>query len=300
MAEERFIDEDKDKNKKYRFRINEDGEEELDMSAFNDDESADDGDEVGLDFGEEPVVDEDYYFYGAEDSTEETQDEKEAVESLLEKAEDSMSVGNFSTALEYLTEAKRIAPNDGAVAAFELAIYTCNMTDFSPVAMEGAIPAANRVAEFSSAESKQWLCDMGAARLGGMIDELSPQVDELYERNEQGKAERAGNFAEDNKKSVIRLIALLIPFVVTLALAIYFSTIMYINTNGTFIILTIVFAALALIFFIICIFAARALNITARRVRMNRDNSRTQVGRDYLVASARLNNLRTIYDAITK
>lgn len=298
MAEERFIDDDKDK--KYRFRINADGEEELIIDEGGEDEKpAQRGEEAQLSFDHAPDIDEEYA-YGGEDPHYETHEEKEAVAALLEKARADAGEGNFSTALEYIAEAKDIAPDDGEVAALELAVYTSGLTDFSPVALEGAVPAAKRVAQFSSAEDKLALKEAGADALNSMICALQPQVKELKERNEQGKAERAVGFEADNKKSIIRLVALLIPFVVTLALTIYFSTVMYADTSGTNIILTIVFAALAFVFFIICVFAARALNITARRVRMNRDNSRTQVGRDYEAANSRLEALRTIYNAITE
>ena len=51
-------------------------------------------------------------------------------------------------------------------------------------------------------------------------------------------------------------------------------------------------------FFVALLFALRSFSVTYRRVRMNRDNSRTQTGREYEAAKARLDNLREIRDAL--
>ena len=295
MAEERLIDEDKDK--KYRFRINADGEEEL---IVDDGEAPSEGGaEAEISFGDEEessaLGSEEFNHYGVDE-----EQERLAVEGLLARAEEDIGKGNFSTALEYVAEAREISPEDGGIAALELRVYTRNLTDFSPNVTDEAASAAERVAKFSSPEEKLKLRDMGADGLDRIICNLRSQTEELNERNESGKAERAARFNADNKKSVIRMICTLVPFIVFVALAAYFSTQMYADTSGVNVVLTIVFAALALINFFVCVFAARALNITARRVRMNRDNSRTQVGREYEEAKARLAKLRTIYDAITQ
>lgn len=295
MAEERIIDDDKDKN--YRFRINADGKEEI----VTDGDAEGDGvqvEEAELSFEHAPDIDEEYA-YGGEDPSYETREEQEAVYKLLEKARSDASEDKYSTALEYIIQAKDIAPEDGAVAALELLVYTRNLTEFSPNILDDAVDAAKRVASFSSEEDKKTLAAAGAERIDSMIGELKSQADELNERNEKGKAERAVRFASDNIKSIIICLALFVPFVVCCALAIYFSTIMYIDTSGTFIWVTIVFGVLAALFFIALLFGLRRFSTTWRRVRMNRDNSRTQVGRDYEAAKSRMEALKVIYNAIT-
>lgn len=297
MAEERLIDDDKDK--KYRFRINANGEEELIVD--DGDSPSDEGTEAELSFGDSD--DDTSYAYDSEGENHygiNEEQERQAVGELLAKAEDDMGKDNFSTALEYVAQAREISPDDGDVAALELRIYTRNLTDFSPNVLNEAASVAERVAEYASAESKQKLKEMGAEGLERIISGLQSQADDLNERNESAKAERAVRFNADNKKSIIRMACTLVPFIVMLALAIYYSTIMYADAGGVNIILTIVFAALAFVCFFVCVFAARSLNITARRVRMNRDNSRTQLGRDYEAIKARITALRTIYDAITQ
>ena len=135
-------------------------------------------------------------------------------------------------------------------------------------------------------------------RLDAMMEELSAKVEALSEENEKGKAQRAAAFAADNRRSVIKLAVTGISFAVMLALSIFFSTIMYANTSGVNVVLTAVFAGVALVFFVALLFALRSFSVTYRRVRMNRDNSRTQTGREYEAAKARLDNLREIRDAL--
>lgn len=112
MAEERLMDDDKDK--KYRFRINADGEEELVIDMG--------GEQTYRDGGEEELAEhafDDDYVYGGE-----AYSEGEAVEGLLASARADMAAGNYSTALEYAVRAWEISPRDGEVAAAKLEIYT--------------------------------------------------------------------------------------------------------------------------------------------------------------------------------
>ncbi len=294
MAEERLIDDDKDK--KYRFRINADGEEEL---IIDDGEKpAADGEEAELSFDHAPDIDEGYAYDAEEANHYEASEEQNVVQSLLEKARGEVEAERFSTALEYLAQAKEILPEDGEVAALELMIYTRRLTDFSQGVLGDAVAAARNVEKFSSQERRQELREEGAERLHGMISALQPQVEELDERNEKAKAGRAVRFSADNRKSVIICLALLAPFIIFGALAIYFSTVMFADTSGAFIWLTVIFGVLAALCFVAVLFAARRLSTTWRRVRMNRDNSRTQLGRDYEAAKSRLEALRTIYNVI--
>ena len=295
MAEERLLDDDKDK--KYRFRINADGEEELIVGEGEDIRPVVEEAELSFDEAEDY---EDYAYDGEDDERYTTHEDEKAVAALLERAREDVEQGNFSTALEYVDQASDILPDDGEVAAMELTVYTKNLTDFSQNVMPQALTAAKKVSQFTSAESKKRLAETGADRLNSMICALQSQADELSERNEQGKAERAVRFDADNKKAMTRFFVSLAPLALFVALAVYFSTIMFADDSGVFIVLTIVFAVLSLICFAVCVFTARAFNITARRVRMNRDNSRTQVGRDYEACMTRLSALRTIYDAVTK
>ena len=69
--------------------------------------------------------------------------------------------------------------------------------------------------------------------------------------------------------------------------------------NPTFSLVGDAFGALALIALGFCGFTGRGYIVTSRRVRMNRDNSRSQLGRDYEKCRRRLDALRTIYNALS-
>ena len=295
MAEERLIDDDKDKDKKYRFRINADGEEELVI------EYGEQQEEEGAD-GAPPVLspDEDLSVVDGEevDARFDSGEEGEAVLSLTSMARADMDMGNYSTALEYIEQAKDISPADGTVVALELEIYTRGLSDFPDSILADAVQAAQNVAKYSSEDDKKRLREEGNEKLNSMICALQSQVDELSAQNERGKAERAPAFAAANKKAMLRFFVVFAAFAVALGLAIYFSTVMYVDRSGVNIVLTAVFGAVAFLLFIASAFAARAFNIAARRVRMNRDNRRTRVGRDYEAHRARLIALETIYNAI--
>lgn len=286
MAEERLMDDDKDK--KYRFRINADGEEEL-VIDMGGEQTYRDGDEEEL---AEHAFDDDYVYGG------EACSDGEAVEGLLASARADMAAGNYSTALEYAVRAWEISPRDGEVAAAKLEIYTRGLTDFSDGALAEAASAARDVKEYCGGERRRLMGQSAIGRLDAMMEELSAKVEALSEDNERGKAQRAAAFAADNRRSVIKLAVTGISFAVMLALSIFFSTIMYANTSGVNVVLTAVFAGVALLFFVALLFALRSFSVTYRRVRMNRDNSRTQTGRDYEAAKARLDNLREIRDAL--
>lgn len=292
MAEERLIDEDKDK--KYRFRLNADGEEELVVDGGDDAPSAPEEAELSFDAEQdEPEEDE------IEAAKRFAAEQAEALAGLLDRTREEMSAGRYSTALEFLSEAGEISPEDGDVAALELAVYTRELTDFSEGALGDAVAAAGRVAEFSSAERKAELKEMGADRLGGMISALESEERSLGEQNERKKAERAEIFNADNRRARVRFLCAAAALLVFAAPAIFFSTIMFSDTSGTFIVLTAVFGALALIALGFCGFTGRGYIVTSRRVRMNRDNSRSQLGRDYEKCRRRLDALRTIYNALS-
>jgi len=64
--------------------------------------------------------------------------------------------------------------------------------------------------------------------------------------------------------------------------------------NGTFIILTIVFAALTLIAFIITLFTAKKFLQALRNVRLNEKNTSTKLGRDYVQSKTELEQLKRV------
>lgn len=294
MAEERLIDDDKDK--KYRFRINEKGEEELIIDdGANEDAPAE---EAEISFDEAAS---EYQF--SDDGTEGeeiTAAQREKLSALLDSARADVDEGRYSTALESIETARAILPEDGELCALRLEAYTCRFTEYPDRILPDAADAARDVKKYSSAQAKKDMFSRAGGKLRAMIAQLKEQAQEVSAVNEQKKAERAEIFLADRKKALVRFICAAVPFVAFLVLACVFSTMLFADMTGRFIVLTAVFGGLAFISFIILAFMSRFLNIAARRVRLNRDNSRTEIGRKYLAISGRHDALQEIYDCLSE
>ncbi|MGN0814707.1 MAG: hypothetical protein ACI4MH_05715 [Candidatus Coproplasma sp.] len=302
MAEERLIDTDKDK--KYRFRINEDGEEELVIDDGLSEEESAPADEICFEVPEDAYDDEEAAVMTPEQLAEKRRRAEQAEEerkaklaSLISAANGDYSVGNYATALENALGAEELSPEDGEIHALKLLIYTRGFTSY-----EGTLDKAEETAEdvktYCTPERRAELFAQAEDSLNQNISALSQRVEKLSEENEAKKAERAVRFNADNNKARICFGAVAAPFVVFLALTISFAMNMFANQSGTFIVLTIVFAALAFINLIALVFVARRWNITARRVRMNKNNTKTQLGREYLAEKNKLDLFNAIYSAL--
>lgn len=297
MAEERLIDDDKDK--KYRFRKNENGEDELVIDDSPEEEAAE---EINFEAPDETPDDETAVLTPEQIEArrliaeEERLAKEKRFAEILERCRAELAAGNYATALEAAVEAEAEDNENGEVYALKLEIYTRSFTDYS--ACEGAAEAAAEVKKYTSAERKAEMKDKAGDGLAALIGREKAELEAISSENDAKKAERAELFKADAKKVAIFFAAAGVPFVVFLALAIVFSGMMFSTTTGEFIVLTIVFAALAFVFFIVFAFAARALNIAMRRVRLNKKNSSTQLGRDVIAAEKRVAALEEIYGAI--
>jgi small-conductance mechanosensitive channel len=130
------------------------------------------------------------------------------------------------------------------------------------------------------------------------IAELSTDIKKLSAENESKKAERAVKFNADKKRATTFFIAGAVPFIIFLGLAIGFGMVMFAAENGVFLILAIVFAALALVMLVVVAFLGRALNIAARRVRLNKKNTSTKLGRQLIAEEKQLEQFNAIYSAL--
>lgn len=293
MAEERLIDDDKDK--KYRFRINEKGEEELVIDEGEGEDSVHEEAEISFD----EAASEAELFYGGEDAPL-TEEMGEKFTALTQNAREEVANARYSTALESIVKAQEICPSDGELCALRLEAYTSGFSDYADKILPEAVKAARQVARFSSPSCREELCARAGSDLKGMIAQLRAQAEEVGRVNEEKKSERATVFLAARKKAFVRFLFAALPFAVFLVLACCFSTMMYSDTAGRFIVLTAVFGGLAFIALIVLAFMARFLNIAARRVRLNRDNSRTEIGREYIALTDRMNALQEIYDCLSK
>lgn len=298
MAEERLIDEDKDR--KYRIKVNDDGEEELVVDGEAEESPVEEVtfevEEVTEDNEEEAVMTPEQLAAKREREEAERAERRRKVEELIDKAENDCRQNKFATALEYLEKAEEIDGEDGEVHAMKLAAYTRNFTDFSQAV--AAAEGSDDVKEYTSAERKAEMLAKAAAPLEANIAQSRAKVARMHEENEKRKAERAVRFLKDRKTVIIIFAALGALFATFGALTGYFGSVIYSVSTGTYLILTCVFGGLTFIALVALAFAARYLNITCRRVRLNKRNTSTQLGRDLLAEQANLKALIAIYSAL--
>lgn len=300
MAEERLIDTDKDK--KYKIRVNADGEEELVVEGdsaetkteveevmFAVDEPAED-DEEAVNLTPEQL---------AEKRAREEQERKERqekVDGLLKKAKSECSLYRYATALERIAEAEVLDGKNGEAQALKLVAYTRGFTDFSQITT--AAEGLDDFKELVSAERKEELLNTAAPSIDAAVAEMRAKITTMNEENEKKKAERAVKFEKDKKTSLIIFACILGAFCVFGALTGYFASIIYTVSTGAYLTVTIVFGILTFLALVALAFSARRLNITARRVNRNKRNTSTQLGRDLLAEQSRLKALLAVYSAL--
>lgn len=300
MAEERLIDADKDK--KYRIKVNADGEEELVveggeeapaeieevMFAVPDEVEALPEDEQGL--TPEQLAEK------REREEAEAAERKERVDGLLEKAKSDILLYRFATALEFIEQAEEIDGENGEAQALKLEAYTRRFTDYSQIVP--ASECADKLARYTSPERKEELFKAAAPSLEGEIAKLRTTVSAMNKQNEEKKAERAVRFNRDRNIAIGVFCALFAVLVTFAALSGHFATLIRTVPTNYYLVLTLVFAGLALAALIAAAFAARFLNITCRRVRLNKRNTTTQLGRDLLAEQAKLKAFIAVYSAL--
>lgn len=287
MAEERLIDEDKDR--KYRIRKNENGEDEL---VLIDPDEVNGEDELPVYSG---ITDEDDGY------TEEEREEKNAErqQNILKKAEElkaaareKLNAGDYEAAKYSLSQAAEITEYDGELYYLLLKAHSNNLTDFSD--LEKLAEISDGVREYSDDEQKTEL-DSLSAPLKKNIDELSDKCTKLSVENESGKAERRGTFVKAKNRALIFLGCTAVPFLVLCVLAIVFATKIFADQNGMYVVLTIVFAATAVAALIATLFTLNRFISANRKVRLNEKDSSTKVGREFLSCKEELENLNGIY-----
>ena len=287
MAEERLIDDDKDR--KYRIRKNENGEEELVIIDDEDEEE------------ELPV------FGVVTDDEEELTDEQlakkaaERREAALRKAEEfkstarqKMDEGDFESAQYALSQASELTEYDGELYFLQLKAYSRGMTNF--LDLQKCVDAAEGVREYSVEEHKKELSALSGP-LKARIDEFSAQCKSLSEENERGKEERRETFARGRKSALTVFICTSVPFVALFVLAIVFASMMFADLSGIYIVLTIVFAIAAAIALFGMLFAFNRFLSANRKVRLNEADTSTRIGREFISCSEELENLKKIYSS---
>ena len=287
MAEERLIDVDKDR--KYKIRINEDGEEELVIDDRVEEPEVEEQPEFDMpDFDED---DEEAAVMTPEQlaARDRAREEAEAkrlndIAELTSRALSIMDEGRYDDAVYLLDEARSLG-DDGRVCALQVVALTKNYTDFSRA--EEAESAVIGVERFASEEIKsEFLPDKGelAARRA-TIEQEERKLSEEYSLQREERQER---FLKKRKSASIFFGATVIPCLIFAVLAIFFSTIMHSQQNSTNMILFFVFLGLGVLTFIATVFAARRLWGAARLLKLNSMSSSSKLGRDYENKKAQL------------
>lgn len=294
MAEERLIDTDKDK--KYRIRKNADGEDELYVVE-----------------GEDVAEDEDTVrFYVEENSAEQEPSsaaetavcvgEEEATQNslvveLLEKARTGCEEGKFSTAAEYLEKVIELAPENGEAYALELAAYTKNFTDYSKIGV--VVEYCAEIERCVGKAAKDEILSRCEGDVKNNIERLTGEIAELDRNNEQQKQVRAKKFLSDRRRAIVIFACVCVALCACIGGCVYgFINVYAVKDSNVNLILAIVFGVLSVACLVGLAVAARTLFTACRRVRLNKNNFATKLGRELIAKQAELNAFTAIYAAL--
>ena len=287
MAEERLIDDDKDR--KYKIRINENGEEELVILDDVEEEEelpeydvvTDDGDEL------------------SEEELSKRAEERRAIaqrkaEELKATARAKMEEGDFESAQYCLSQAQDLTEYDGELYFLQLKAYSRGMTNF--LELQKCVDASVGVREYSDGEQKEELKSLSEP-LKTRIAEFEEKCAKLSEENERGKAERRETFVKRRKSALVAFTCTAVPFIALFVLTIVFATMMNSDLSGIYIVLTIIFSIVTAIALFVNIFTFYRAWTASRNIKLNESDTSTKIGRDFLSCSEELENLKSIYSS---
>ncbi len=294
MAEERLVDDDKDR--KYRIRVNENGEEELEII---------DPDDVD----EEPVFDMPDYEEDDEEAAiltpeqlaererikaEEERARAEKLSAFLDSAKEKLSEGDYEGANYAVTQAEEYGKTSGELFCLKLKVLTRDLTEF--LNLEECAEAADGVKEYADETLKEEFKGK-TGKLETLISDAEAKTEALREKNEAGKDERRETFASSKKRAFIALLCTLVPFTALLIVTLVFTTFMFADANGVYLVATIVLAALSVIMFIATVVTSKKFWSAARDVKLNEKDTSTKLGREYLENKTQYELLKRIYSA---
>lgn len=281
------------KNKKYVIRKNADGEEELVYVADAEEDltaEAEEEDKGGVAEAENKAE-------AAEERVEKkpvAERKIKAVEDGLAAAAEYLQAGDFENAEKAVTAALNADPQCGEGYVLKMRVLTKDFTDFTRG--EECLKTAQYVINFCTHEQRAELKEL-AAPLKELTERQEEHAAALHVEVEQKKAERRELFVQKRKKWTLAFGLTLLPFVVCLIFAVAFGSVMYARKDGLNIIITIVFAALAALFFIATAFTAHKMWDAMKKVSLNEKNSSTALGREYEELKSQISQLNDIYNS---
>ncbi|MBD5583686.1 MAG: YrzE family protein [Clostridia bacterium] len=298
MAEERLIDDDKDR--KYKIRKNADGEDELVIDDTPEEESEEE--ELGFEVPEFDEDDEELAVMTPEQLAEQRRLKEEAelrrkeeIKNTAKRARQLIADGKYEDANYILSAVEGPTGDDAEVSALKLIAITREFTDYTD-AEDGLFAVQSLktgITEELREELTPYLEGVNAVRA-----HLKEEVDALSAENEGKKDERRVRFKSRKKNSLIAFLITGIPLVVFAVLAIYYSTIMYAEKDGSNITLFIVFVSLAGVFLIASLITARRLWQSANLLKLNENNSSTKLGRQLEDKKSQLEFVEKISEVI--
>ena len=299
MAEERLIDDDKDR--KYKIIKNADGEDELVIDDAPDEEEPEE--ELGFEVPELDSDDEEAAIMTPEQlaAREKMREEEEAakkvkLQQIAEHASALLAEHKYEDAGYVLAEADELG-DDGEIYALKLRAITRDFTDFTGT--EDGADAVVGVKAFTAKETVEGFA-YAIPLLKAKAEELKAEAEALDAENEEKKSERRVMFKKKRNNSLIFFATMVVPLIVFAALAIYYGTHLTAVKGGANIPLFIAFVSVAGVLFIATVIAARLLWKNANNLKLNEKNSATKLGRKLEEKKAELSFVESISEIFVK
>ncbi len=296
MSEIRLTDDDKDR--KYRIRINEKGEEELEI--LQPEEQPEEEEEL-LDFQTD-------YEDGEEENSEETlalmraaKEEqarlaREEAQSFIAKAKERIQEGDTEFALVALDSAQKSWDEEWEIYTLKLELLTKNFTDFSRI--DECVTLEDEDKKFVPDDVKEELRGKYASTIKEKLNEQQKMVAGIRAENEEKKSDRRVKFKRQRNIALRNFMFAFIPFILILGAAIGFNSVMMSDREGTLAVVTIVLYSLAAVLFIVSIVLLRPLMRALNRLSRNEKNTSTAIGRTYIEGNSFAEDLNTLYAMI--
>lgn len=280
MAEERLIDDDKDR--KYKIRKNADGEDEivLDDSPEIEEETEELDFEVP-DFGvddEEAAVMTPEQLAAREKAREEAEAKRLAdLNAHITHAKELISAKKYGDCVFVLDEALELDKGLAEAYALKIVALTSDFTDLSRA--EEGLEAADGLKTFMDGGARENYADLKSSA-EKVRETLSKEVEEVNTRNDAARESRRVSFTKKRNVSAIWFAATGLPLVVFAVLAIYFSTVMHATKDGSNMVLFFVFLGIAVAFLIATLITAHKFWDSAKLLSLNEKNSSSKLGRE--------------------
>ena len=305
MAEERLIDDntDRDKDKRYRIVMDEDGQEREEY--YDDYDDADEDDGYYDDYG-----DDDYD--GDYDDYDDDYDDGEAEEDAAAR----IGEARLASARELLAKARRLhdSGDDGyALATLDSAAREyCALSDIYPLMMEILTKNYTEVADAADCNDCAERCRRYCTPVqrAAVAEKLAPLVkaerDAQFELNGRLGSENEAERALRRKKlSAVfvkkrrNFLFALVPFLVFFIAGISLSPSMYSDASGVSFVLTVVFLCMAGVLLVASIAFACFMVVARRDLSLNERNSSTELGKTYARGVKRAEQLDMLYFNLT-